>query len=161
MRANIDDVYAAGDVCQAYDLTLGKPEINALWPNAVEQGSYAGANISGNTSDNLKYKGGLGINSVEFFGLLVISMGIFNPAEGDETLSYINQEKSLYKKLVLRDNHIIGALLLGDISNSGLYLNMIKQKSGVSKIKDDLLDENLSYAGISDLIKSKEEIYIK
>lgn len=155
MRTNTDDVFAAGDVVQAYDLTLDKTEVNALWLNAVEQGRYAGANIVGRS---LKYEGALGVNSVEFFDLPLISMGVF---DGDyETLSYFDKDKDVYKKLVLRNGRIIGALFTGSISNSGLYLRMIKEKTDISKIKDDLLDANLSYAKIADLVKDEEKIYI-
>lgn len=156
LRTNIDGVYAAGDVAQAYDVALEKPEINALWPNAVEQGRCAGRNIVG---ESCKYEGSLGMNSVEFFGLPLISMGIF---DGNyETLLYLDKVKDNYRKLVFRDGRLIGAVCVGAIVNSGLYLRLIKEKADISKIKDALLDENLSYAKISDLVKEEEKIYIK
>jgi NAD(P)H-nitrite reductase large subunit len=60
----------------------------------------------------------------------------------------------------LKDNHIIGALLIGEISNSGLYARLIREKADISKIKDDLLDRDLSYIKISEVIDKKEKIYI-
>ena len=135
---------------------MGKPEINALWPHAVEQGRYAGANICG---DNLKYAGSFGMNSVEFFGLAIISIGIF---DGDyETLSYADKDKEVYKKVVIDGDRLIGALFVGSIANSGLYTRLIKERINISGIKDDLLDENISYAKIKNLVKEeKEKIYI-
>ena len=41
------DIFAAGDCCQAFDVTRGRPWINAVWPVAVEQGYYAGLNLAG------------------------------------------------------------------------------------------------------------------
>lgn len=155
MRTNIDNIYAAGDVAQGYDLTTNSSQVNALWPVAVEQGKIAGANVCG---ASLKSKGSFGMNSVEFFGLPLISMGVF---EGDyETLVYYNKEKQVYRKLVIDKGRIIGTLLLGDIANSGLYFHLIKEKADISKIQDDLLDTNLSYARISDFVRQDEKIYI-
>ena len=34
--------YAAGDIAQTYDPALEETTVNALWPNAVEQGCIAG-----------------------------------------------------------------------------------------------------------------------
>lgn len=156
MRTNVSDVYAAGDVAETFDLATEKYENNALWPCAVEQGRIAGLNIAG---ENIKYSGSLGMNSVEFFGLPLISMGAFDAEL--EIASSLDREKNLYKKLVLKDGRLIGALLVGDIRNSGLYLRLIKEKADISKIKDDLLDVNLSYAKIAELIKKEEEkIYL-
>lgn len=153
---NINDVYAAGDAAETFDITTEKYENNALWPCAVEQGRVAGLNIAG---ENMQYAGSVGMNSVEFFGLPLISLGVF---DGEyETVSSLDKVKALYRKLVFKDNRLIGALLTGDIRNSGLYLRLIKERSDISKIKDDLMDMDLSYAKIRDLIKREEEkIYI-
>ncbi|MDP1852813.1 MAG: FAD-dependent oxidoreductase [Candidatus Omnitrophota bacterium] len=156
MRTSVNDIYAAGDVAETFDLTADKYENNALWPCAVEQGRIAGLNIAG---ENIKYTGSLGMNSVDFFGLPLVSMGAFDTEL--EAASSLDREKNLYKKLVLKGSRLIGALLVGDIRNSGLYLRLIKEKADISKIKDDLLDANLSYAKIAELIKKKEEkIYL-
>ena len=154
-RTNINDVYAAGDVAETFDVTTEKYENNALWPCAVEQGRLAGSNIVG---ENVQYAGSLGMNSIEFFGLPLISMGIFD-GEG-ETMSYLDKGKGIYKKIVIRQGRLIGAVFVGSIAKSGLYLRLIKEKADISKIKDDLLDENLNYAKIAELVKEEEKIYI-
>lgn len=155
MRTSVNDVYAAGDVAQTYDITTQKPELNALWPCAIEQGRISGLNIAG---ENINYQGSLGMNSVEFFGLPLISMGIFDADL--ETVFSLDKEKNIYRKLIFKDSRLVGAVLVGDIRNSGLYLRLIKEKADISKVKDDLLGRNLSYAQISDLVKDEEKIYI-
>ena len=152
---NINDVYAAGDVAETFDVATEKYENNALWPCAVEQGRVAGLNIAG---ENLQYAGSLGMNSIEFFGLPLISFGVF---DGEyETVSSLDKGKAIYRKLVFKNSRLIGALLAGNIHNSGLYLRLIKERSDISKIKDDLLDVNLNYAKIAELVKEEEKIYI-
>ncbi|MFQ5681263.1 MAG: FAD-dependent oxidoreductase, partial [Candidatus Omnitrophota bacterium] len=158
MRASIDGVYAAGDVAQAYDIVEDAPRVNALWPCAVEQGLCAGENIAG---AGREYRGSLAMNSVGFFGLSLVSMGRFNPrGDGDEAVSFINKEKATYKKLVFCGDRLVGGLFVGNIAGSGLYLRLIREKADISRIKDDLLDENISYARIRGLVEDKEKVYL-
>lgn len=142
MQTSVKDIYAAGDVCETYDIATGETTINALWPNAVEQGKVAGENICGN---KIKYPGSLGMNSVEFFDLPVISMGITRPPEGFETRYKSDTKNNAYRKVVVKDNRLVGAILLGKIENSGVYLNLIREKTDISLIKDLLLESNFSY----------------
>ncbi len=154
---NIDDCYAAGDVAQGYDITTEKKEVNALWPIAVEQGRIAGLNMAG---VDTAYIGSIGMNSIEFFDVPVISIGIIKPK--DTSLKEIilkDEAKSSYRKVVLKDDIIVGAILLGNVENAGIYLKLMKERINISGIRDDLLDR-MSYAKIMDLIKDKEKIYV-
>ena len=160
MQTNMPNIYTAGDVCESFDVALGQFSMNALWPVAVEQGKIAGANMSG---DKLNYAGSLGMNSLEFFGLPVISLGIYKVKEADtnfEELKFCNTKENLYKKIILRDNFIVGAIFVGDIRNSGVFLRLIRERIGVSSFKDRLLQENFGYPDIMDLVKDKERVYV-
>ncbi|MGE5197389.1 MAG: NAD(P)/FAD-dependent oxidoreductase [Deltaproteobacteria bacterium] len=160
LRTNIPDVYAAGDVCESFDVTLGKISINALWPVAVEQGRYAGLNMSGK---NTPYAGSAGMNSIEFFGLPAISLGIYKVKEDAgslEELKLMNAKMSLYKKLIIKGNILVGAILVGDIKNSGVFLRIIRERIDVSHFKERLLKEDFGYPDIIDFVKDKENIYV-
>jgi NAD(P)H-nitrite reductase large subunit len=160
LQTNIPNIFSAGDVCESFDLTLGKLSVNALWPVAVEQGRLAGINMAGG---NLNYEGSLGMNSIEFFGLPVISLGIYKVKEGKqgyEELKVLDAKASLYKKLILNNKIIVGAVLAGDIKNSGVFLRLIKERVDVSSFKDRLLQENFGYPEIMDFVKDKETIYV-
>jgi NAD(P)H-nitrite reductase large subunit len=160
LQTSIPNIYAAGDVCESFDLTLGGLSVNALWPIAVEQGRIVGQNITG---QNLKYDGSLGINSLEFFGLPLISLGIYRIKQEDksfEELKDLDEKTNLYKKLILKNNCLVGAVLVGDIKNSGVFLRLIREKIDVSNIKDRLLQYNFGYPDIMDLVKDKERIYV-
>jgi len=156
MKTNIPNIYAAGDVAETFDVTLNKPSVNALWPHAVDQGKISGANISG---DSIKYDGSLGMNSVEFFDLPLVSMGIYKESQNHETLSKIYNND--YKKVVIEGNRLVGAVLVGNINHSGVFLKLIRDKIDISQIKDRLLNENFGFADIRDLIKEEERIYVK
>jgi NAD(P)H-nitrite reductase large subunit len=160
LQTNIPNIFAAGDVCESFDLTIGKHAINALWPVAVEQGKIAGLNITG---ERINYEGSLGMNSIEFFGLAVISLGIYRVKEGEasiEELKAFDPKNNLYKKLILQNNVLIGAILVGRIQNSGVFLRLIREKVDVSTIKDKLLQDNFGYPDILGLVKEKESLYV-
>ncbi len=157
LKTTVENVWAAGDCVEAYDFVLEKPQVNALWPNAVEQGCLTGRNILG---ENLVYCGSIGMNSVEFFDLPVISMGITKEEEGMEAISRLDQNNKLYKKIVLKDNCLKGVILLGRIENSGLYLELIRKKVNVLPFKEDLLSDSFNYAKIIDLLGTKDKIYL-
>ncbi len=159
LQTNIPNIYTAGDVCESFDLTLGRPSINALWPIAVEQGKLAGANMSG---DNINYDGSLGMNSLEFFDLPVVSLGIFKlkDPKGFEEIKITDAKLNIYKKFILKNNCLTGAVLVGDIRNSGVFLRLIREKIDVSSFKDRLFQENFGYPDIKDFVKEKEQVYV-
>lgn len=161
LQTNIPNIYTAGDVCESFDLTWGQLSVNALWPIAVEQGKIAGANMGG---EQINYEGSLGMNSIEFFGLPVISLGIYKVKEESPSfteLKVYDVKANLYKKLILNNNVLVGAILVGDIKNSGLFLRLIKERIDLSSLKDRLLKENFNYPDIMDLVREKENVYVK
>ncbi|MDI6758817.1 MAG: FAD-dependent oxidoreductase [Candidatus Omnitrophota bacterium] len=157
MQTNMPNIYTAGDVSESFDAALEVYSMNALWPIAIEQGRLAGANMTG---ENIIYEGSLSMNSLEFFGLPAISLGIFksiNPADYEE-IKIIDPKANIYKKLILKDNYLKGAVLIGDINKSGLYLRLIREKIDVSTFKDKLLEENFGFPDIMD--HRREKIYV-
>ncbi|MCX5700751.1 MAG: FAD-dependent oxidoreductase [Candidatus Omnitrophica bacterium] len=160
LQTNVPNIYASGDVAETFDITIGKYAVNALWPVAIEQGRIAGANMTG---DAINYDGSLGINSIEFFGLPTVSLGIYKKDKADtslEELKLSDAKSGKYKKLTLRGNLLIGAILVGDIKSSGLFLRLIREKIDISPIKDKLLEENFGFPDLLELIKDKEKIYV-
>jgi NAD(P)H-nitrite reductase large subunit len=156
MRTNIANIFAAGDVCETFDPALNQRTVNALWPNAIEQGKIAGANILG---EGLKYDGSMGMNSIEFFDLPVVSMGITRlPSDGSYE-EIAKRGNDIYKKLILKDNLLVGAILVGKIDNSGVYLDLIKKRLNVSSIVDKLLDPDFGYAKAFDLLGKDDNVY--
>ncbi len=159
MQTNITNIWTAGDVAEGLDIALGEYSVNALWPIAIEQGRAAGANMAG---ESIIYEGSLGMNSLEFFGLAAVSLGVFRTgAQIDyEEIKMIEPKLNIYKKLILKDNYLKGAVLTGDINKSGLYLRLIREKIDVSTFKDKLLEENFGFPDIMDFVREKEKIYV-
>ena len=142
MRTSDKSIFAAGDAAQALEILSGKKMPIPIWPVAYRQGYIAGANMAGG---DLLYEGGLAMNSVEICGLPTISAGITtveDGAEGFETLVVKDEEAGKYKKLVLRDNRLVGAVFVGDIDRAGIIIGLIRTRMKVAALKDKLLGED-------------------
>lgn len=158
MKTSIQNIYAAGDIAQAYDPILEETAVNALWPNAVEQGLVAAENILGK---NRKYAGSVGLNSADFFGLPVITFGITRAArDGYEEIIFQDLKQNMYKKIVLKNNVIKGAIFVNKIENIGVLLKLARSKADVSSIKEKLLHPDFNFAVTKDLLDDNENTYI-
>ncbi|NQT06793.1 MAG: NAD(P)/FAD-dependent oxidoreductase [Candidatus Omnitrophica bacterium] len=159
MQTSAKDVYTAGDVAEALDITTGLHRNNSVWPVAVEQGHCAGHNMAGNKTP---YEGSCMMNATDFFGLPVVSIGITKPkGTGYEELTVKNSKEKVYKKIVLKDNIIRGIILLTEIANAGVYGILLKKRIDISPIKDRLLDDNFDYAKILHIVKERADKFGK
>ncbi|MDH5662302.1 MAG: FAD-dependent oxidoreductase, partial [Elusimicrobiota bacterium] len=140
MQTNIKDIYAAGDCCEAKDSLLNTNRPIAIWPVAKRQGKIAGYNMAGLKRE---YQGSFAMNSVELCGIPTISVGESCPEkEGYQVLEYFAPEKSIYKKIVIKNKRIIGVIFVGDIERAGIYTSLIKDKVDTSGFKENLLKED-------------------
>ncbi len=155
LRTSSKDIFAAGDVAESFDIALEENSINAIWPVACEQGRIAGLNMLG---ENIPYDGTLAMNSIEFFGLPVISIGITKPKK-DIYKEIIKKDlsKDIYKKVVLRDNVAVGAVFVNSVDTIGIIGTLIKNKVDITSLKDDLLGDCFDYGKIVNLVKSSQK----
>jgi len=155
LKTNIEDIFAAGDVSETNDIALGESSINAIWPAACEQGRIAGLNMAG---ENQTYEGSLAMNSIEFFGLPVISVGITRPkSDAYEEIVKKDAAKNIYKKVVLKDGIIAGVVFVNSIENIGVIGALIKNKADITGIKDIILEDYFDYGKIITLIKKSKK----
>lgn len=106
MKTNVDDVYAAGDVAEH------NGKIYGLWTVALAQGRTAGLNAVGIKT---VYKEVPPSSTLKVTGVDVFSSGdIFDEA----AVSYRYKDGNTYYKLFVKENKLIGAILIGDISYS-------------------------------------------
>lgn len=149
MQTNVKDVYAAGDCCEARDMLLNSRRTIAIWPAAARQGKIAGFNMAGRKKE---YEGSFAMNSVELCGIATISAGETNSQKNNyQILEHFEPNKSVYKKIVIENKRIIGAIFVGDIERSGIYTGLIKEKVDVHSFKEQLLKEDF---GLINLPKS-------
>jgi len=142
MRTNVDNIYAAGDVAQlSIDSDSEIPEINVRWLKAWRQGQVAGANMVGNDAE---YDDVASISATQICGIDIVSIGISNPLNGDYKImrgEYPHPEIDVYKKLVLKNDKVVGALFVGNVLEANEITKVIKNKTNVSDIDETLLKQ--------------------
>ena len=145
MQTNVPDVYAAGDVAEAYDFILNQNRLLPLWPLAVLEGRVAGYNMAGKKAS---YEGGTNMSSLKYFGIPIVSIGLANPKDDPtlEILVKLDAENNVYKKLVLKNNVIVGLTLVNCIDRAGILFNLMKTQTNVKKFKQDLLRDDFGLA---------------
>ena len=139
MRTNIPDVYGAGDVVKAIDITDGEKRALPLWPLAYQQGIVAGSNMAG---AKYPYAGGLPMNSLKFLKVPILSAGITTPPDQSyQVLRHDDQKGSFYRSLILKDGRLKGFVTIGAIDGAGVLTGLIRSRIDISDIKDSLLYE--------------------
>jgi NAD(P)H-nitrite reductase large subunit len=154
MQTNVPDVYASGDVAEAYDFILNQNRLLPLWPLAVLEGKVAGYNMAGKRTD---YSGGTNMSTLKYFGIPIVSVGLANPKE-DPTLEILVKQDSarpLYKKIVLKAGIIVGMTFLGDIERAGILFYLMKNKINVTKFKEQLLADDFGLAALPASLRKK------
>lgn len=148
MRTGEPSIYAAGDCVEVQDSILDSNRPIAIWPHAYRQGYVAGCNMAG---EYREYEGGFPMNSVEICQTPTISVGLTDPKEEIGRYEFLQKYKRdpvLYKKLVLRDNRLVGAIFIGDISRAGIYTGLIRDWVDVSPFKQHLLAGNFGLVSL-------------
>jgi len=142
METSIKGIFAAGDVAEAFDMLNRDKRPIPIWPSAYRQGRIAGYNMAGSTAE---YTGGFSQNSIEVLGLPTISLGITNPNGGGyEVLKKRISDKE-YKKIVLKDDIIVGAIFIGCIDRAGIITGLIRDGINVKSFKKALLDDDFGF----------------
>jgi NAD(P)H-nitrite reductase large subunit len=131
-QTSLPNIYAAGDCVECFDLTAQLVRILAILPNAYIQGECAGINMAGG---ECSFQGGIPMNAIGFFGLHMVTAGTY---EGE---SHIVSEGDNYKALYFKDGHLIGYILIGDVTRAGIYTSIIREMIPIDEIDLELLKE--------------------
>ncbi len=141
LQTNLPHVYAAGDVTLTQDLLFNKPALHPFWPKATDQGAVAGANMAGK---ELTYSGCMAMNATEIFGLPVIAAGLAW-AEKEEDFPgeiyrplYLDSPPS-YTKIVLKDDRLVGYIIIGENRKAGILTNLIMSQQLLSPYRKNRL----------------------
>ncbi len=142
LQSSAPDVYAAGDVAEFSGQVYG------IIPAAVEQARVAALSMLG--VDSAPYTGTVPLTTLKTMGIDLTSIGEVNP-EGGGVQEYrvVRREKGLYRKIVLRDGRIVGAILIGDKANVSPVTRLIKAGADLSAQADQLDEEDLDFRRLS------------
>ncbi len=147
LMTTLPDVYAAGDVVQVTDILDGSQRPLALWPNAIQQGEIVALHMVG-ADEAEPYKGSFAVNAVDFFDASLLTAGIINPEPDGEYDVKVIVEDTNYTKFVMRDDQLVGYILLNRPTNAGIYTYLIDQKIPLSELDEALFSsvpDNLDF----------------
>lgn len=145
MQSNIPDIYAAGDAAETNDIARQKPWVNAIWPEAAAQGRIAGANMAGRP---VLYPGSMSRNVMRVFDLDVMTLGYAN-AEDIKTFDILSSENVMqkcYRRMVLRENRLVGAVLINRIEQGGVLKALIENQVSIPVPPDDFLSPTFNFS---------------
>ncbi|MEQ1888665.1 MAG: nitrite reductase large subunit NirB [Alphaproteobacteria bacterium] len=85
------------------------------------------------------YCGSVTNTRLKVSGIDLFSAGDFSDGEGTEDIILRDAHRGVYKRLVLKENRIRGAVLYGDTSDGGWYFQLLRDGADVSPIRDSLI----------------------
>lgn len=136
MATALEDIYAAGDLIEHRGRYYG------IWPAATAQGRIAGVNMAGG---DMRYEGTVPSNRLKVAGVDLVATGELD-ADGEmDSLVRVNDTLLVYRKLVLRDNVIVGAVLLGDIRGADYIQYAIQTGRDISDVKNEIMEDGFDF----------------
>ncbi|TBW37083.1 NAD(P)/FAD-dependent oxidoreductase [Azotobacter chroococcum] len=88
---------------------------------------------------NARYEGSVTSTKLKVTGIDLFSAGDFMGTEGTETITLSDPIGGVYKKLVVKDDVLVGACLYGDTADGGWYFRQIRESHNVAEIRDLLM----------------------
>ena len=86
-----------------------------------------------------RYQGSLTSTKLKVTGIDLFSAGDFQGGEGTEEIVMSDPSGGVYKKLVLKDDKLVGACLYGDTVDGSWYFKLLRDGRSVSDIRDKLM----------------------
>jgi nitrite reductase (NADH) large subunit len=129
METEIPDIYAAGDSIEHKGLLYG------IWPASEKQGEVAGLNMAGIKTE---YSGTTFSNQLKVAGIDLLAAGDIDPDNKLEAFIEQNQEAGTYRKLVVKENRLVGCLLFGTLEGKKKILKALDEKRDLTALKDKI-----------------------
>jgi nitrite reductase (NADH) large subunit len=141
LQTSAEDVFAAGDAAEFEGRVYG------IIPPAIEQARDAAANMT--APGSATYSGSIPGTTLKVAGAELASLGEC-VVEGDDytQLRHADLPAGHYRKFVLREGHIVGAILLNDKQRVRPVSRLIERNVDVSAYADRLLDDGFDLTSL-------------
>ncbi|WP_223069766.1 nitrite reductase large subunit NirB [Paenibacillus caui] len=131
METNIPGIYALGECAEHRGIAYG------LVAPLYEQGAVLAKRLAGVQTEG--YSGSVTSTKLKVSGVDVFSAGAFAEQEGTRVLKYQDEVDGVYKKLVIQDNKLVGAVLFGDTNDGAELFSVIKNGETIEGREKELL----------------------
>lgn len=140
LRTSRTGIFAAGDSVEHRGSTYG------IIPAAFDQARTAAYNILGMDKP---YAGTTPSATLKVAGLHLTAVGAVNPeSDGHEVLTRRVPETGLYKKIVLKEGRLVGAIWMGTKKWAAEITRLVAANKDVARFKEDLLDDEFDFYGM-------------
>ncbi len=131
MRTDDAAIYAVGECAEHAGRTYGL--VAPLWDMAKVCAEHlAGPSVAGFAPPEVSTR-------LKITGVDVFSAGDFLGGDDCEEITYRDAALGLYKKLVMRGNALVGAVLYGDVADGNWFFDHIRKGNDVSSLRDRLI----------------------
>ncbi|MEH6447699.1 MAG: FAD-dependent oxidoreductase [Oleispira sp.] len=143
LQTSQDDIYALGECCEFEGNTYGL--VAPIWNQArvlAQQLLFIAKEKTSLEDEVPVYHEETFATKLKVSGIDVHSMGIINAEETDlecETLEFNDLERSIYKKILICDHKVVGAVLYGDVADSQWYFELLQQAENIEAIRQELI----------------------
>ncbi|MBN1933122.1 MAG: NAD(P)/FAD-dependent oxidoreductase [Anaerolineae bacterium] len=137
------DIWAAGDAAEF------KGIVHGIIPAAIEQANVAAANMV--EPGSKRYSGTIPSTTLKVVGIDLTCLGNSSAlGEGGFTvLNWADREQGVFKKLVLHEGRVTGAILIGDTGDTRVAQQLIESGADISAYQDTLLQSRLDLRMLS------------
>jgi len=135
LRTSARDVYAAGDVAQARDMSTGEFSVLAIQPVATDHGRIAALNMAGEPTP---HEGSLNMNVLDTLGLISSSFGAWHGVKGGDNARMSDEDGYRYLRLEFDDDRLVGAQAVGLTDHIGVARGLIQTGQRLGRWKDRL-----------------------
>ena len=140
MQTSVANVWAAGDCAQAKGFFSDAKVMNAILPDAAEQGRIAGQAMAGDPGLR-RYPGGIPLNTYHFFGRHAISVGSSKIPEGGEVVTRYDEHSGRYLKAIFLDGRLRGIYGVNEFFDGGVMCQLILRGIDLAPVKERFLAE--------------------
>jgi nitrite reductase (NADH) large subunit len=130
LQTGASDIFALGECAEHRGICYGLVE------PAYEQARVLAQHLAGRTA---AYNGSVVATNLKVSGVSVFSAGDFLGSEGSEAIVLSDLRRGAYKKLVIADGRLTGAVLVGDVGDALWYLEMIRGREKIARIRKDMM----------------------
>ena len=130
LQTGASDIFALGECAEHRGICYGLVE------PAYEQARILAQHLAGRTA---AYQGSVVATNLKVSGVSVFSAGDFLGGEQSESIVLSDVKRGTYKKLVIADGRLNGAVLVGDVADALWYLELIRAGGAVARIRKDMM----------------------
>jgi nitrite reductase (NADH) large subunit len=130
LQTGAADIFALGECAEHRGTCYGLVE------PAYEQARVLAQHLA---SKAAVYNGSVVATNLKVSGVSVFSTGDFMGADGSETIVLNDARAGTYKKLVIADGRLTGAVLVGDVGDALWYLELIRGRQPIARIRPDMM----------------------